>query len=121
MRIAEELIGKEIESFELQEDGGRITLNIKGGPPVVLAVRGDCCSISWIESIDDEAALLGTVQAVEEIDMPDLGNIDGTRHNGVDQVSYYGLKITTNKGRAVIDYRNDSNGYYGGWIYVERT
>ena len=29
-------------------------------------------------------------------------------------VAYYGLKITTDNGRAVIDYRNSSNGYYGG-------
>ena len=26
----------------------------------------------------------------------------------------YGVKITTDKGHIVIDYRNASNGYYGG-------
>lgn len=29
-------------------------------------------------------------------------------------MAYYGCKITTGKGYALIDYRNSSNGYYGG-------
>lgn len=52
--------------------------------------------------------------AVEEIAMPNLGNVDGVYRQDCDCVEYYGLKITTDKGRAVIDYRNNSNGYYGG-------
>jgi len=48
--------------------------------------------------------------------MPNLGNIDGVYRKNPDCVAYYGLKITTEKGRAMIDYRNDSNGYYGGWL-----
>jgi hypothetical protein len=36
----------------------------------------------------------------------------------VDVVAYYGLKITTETGIAVLDYRNDSNGYYGGSLEV---
>jgi len=38
----------------------------------------------------------------------------------VDEVAYYGLRITTTKGRAVLDYRNTSNGYYGGGLDVTR-
>ena len=34
--------------------------------------------------------------------------------NPHDTVAYYGVKITTTRGIAVIDFRNDSNGYYGG-------
>lgn len=51
----------------------------------------------------------GTVRAVEHIDMPDLGS---TNEDAC--IAYYGMKITTEKGRCVIDYRNSSNGYYGG-------
>jgi hypothetical protein len=29
-------------------------------------------------------------------------------------IAFYGLKITTDKGDIIIDYRNSSNGYYGG-------
>jgi hypothetical protein len=116
--IKEALIGKRIKGFLIEPDGSYVTIEFDGHPAVRLQAYGDCCSTSWIESVDAPAALLGTVRDVEEIDMPNLGNIDGQRHKDVDQVSYYGLKITTDKGRCVIDYRNDSNGYYGGWLEV---
>ena len=119
MEIKDALIGKTITGFTLDGMGNRLILELTASPPVILETYGDCCSFTWIESIDAPDALKGTVQDVEEIDMPNLGNIDGQRHQGVDQVSYYGLKITTNKGRCVIDYRNDSNGYYGGSLEVQ--
>lgn len=56
------------------------------------------------------------MRAVEEIEMPNLGNVPTPHRDHVEEVKYYGLKITTDKGRAVIDFRNDSNGYYGGTI-----
>ena len=71
-----------------------------------------------MEDLDDPQALLGTVQAVEHLEMPDLGSVDGKHHSGVDCVAYYGLKVTTENGRCTIDYRNDSNGYYGGSLDV---
>ncbi len=42
--------------------------------------------------------------------MPDLTPGDGG------ETKYYGCKITTDKGHIIIDYRNESNGYYGGDI-----
>ena len=56
------------------------------------------------------------MRAVDEIEMPNLGDVPTLHRPSVDCVKYYGLKITTEHGRAVIDYRNDSNGYYGGSI-----
>lgn len=118
--IKEALVGKTIVSHALADDGSDLSLGCSDGSIVRLVAEGECCSTSWIESIDDENALHGIVTDVEDIDMPNLGNIDGERHTGVDDVSYYGLKVTTDKGRVVIDYRNDSNGYYGGWLYVAK-
>lgn len=118
-RIKEALLGKTIVSHVLADDGSCITLACSDGSSVRLVAYGQCCSTAWIESIDDEAALHGRVLDVEEIAMPNLGNIDGTRHKGVDEVSYYGLKITTEKGRSVLDYRNDSNGAYDGRLEVQ--
>jgi len=71
-----------------------------------------------VEDLDDPQALIGTVMKVENLEMPNLGNVDGVHHKGVDEVSYYGVKITTDAGRCTIDFRNDSNGYYGGWLEV---
>lgn len=41
--------------------------------------------------------------------MPDLGTPPDD-----ECIKYYGFKITTSKGHIIIDYRNSSNGYYGG-------
>lgn len=128
--IAKKLVGKEIVGYKISEDRESIIFEIAAaerynGPkgksycqaePVVLTVYGDCCSQSWIESLDTPANLIGTVQSVEDLDMPNLGNVGTKHHPDVDQIRYYGLKIVTDKGHCVIDYRNDSNGYYGGWI-----
>lgn len=52
--------------------------------------------------------------------MPDLGNIKTEHCEHPDCIRYYGLRIVTDKGRAVIDFRNNSNGYYGGSIKLLR-
>jgi hypothetical protein len=112
------LIGRTISKVEISDDRYEIKF-VTDRDPVELEVHGDCCSRSWIESIDDPDVLLGTVTDVEEIKMPDLGNISTPYNSDPEYVAYYGLKISTEKGRAVIDYRNDSNGYYGGWISLK--
>jgi len=106
------LIGVTIVS--VQQVGDDLRLETTSGP-ILLEAIGDCCSHTWIESVDDPVALCGTVTAVEELVMPDLGTPQGSEHR-----QYYGVKITTECGRAVIDFRNDSNGYYGGWLSVQR-
>lgn len=114
----ERLIGEDIQAFKLKKDGSQLTLYFNGKRSAVLVPEGDCCSYTWIESIDNEDALNGKILSVEDIEMPDLGNIDGKRYEGVDEVQYYGLKIVTENGDCVIDYRNSSNGCYGGTIVV---
>jgi hypothetical protein len=53
--------------------------------------------------------------SVEDLDLPGDYKADASMfHSDPDVLSYYGCKITTTNGIAVIDYRNDSNGYYGG-------
>ena len=78
----------------------------------VFEAKGDCCSHSWFEAIDDPQAMLGKVVEVEEIDIP----FSKTRPEQVDYeyIQYYGVRFTTAAGRATVEYRNSSNGYYGG-------
>jgi len=119
MTVKEALLGKCITSVEISDSRDIITFITTEGA-VKLYAEGDCCSTTWIESLDDEQALFGTVQDVENLPMLDLGSIPTHHHQNVDVISYYGLKITTEKGRCVIDYRNDSNGYYGGALVTEQ-
>ena len=112
----DKLLGREVTGFALSNDSETLSLSFRDGGSADLVTEGDCCSTTWIESIDTPEYLKGTIQAIENIDMPSLGNTPTPKRGYVDEVQYYGLKITTDKGSAVIDYRNDSNGYYGGSI-----
>lgn len=107
------LIGKVIIEVELADDKGALRFHIDDGEPVIVRAAGDCCSHTWIESLDTPQLLIGgTVTAVEDLDMPTPPNVKEDGYGDVTQ--YYGCKIRTNKGDCVIDFRNTSNGYYGG-------
>lgn len=113
------LVGKTITAVYLEVAGKAISFHIKDDEPIVAYVEGDCCSVTWIESLDAPDALIGTVISVENISMPDLGTEaeqtqDKDRRYDDKCISYYGCKITTDNGSCIIDYRNESNGYYGG-------
>jgi hypothetical protein len=77
--------------------------------------QGDCCSVSWIEHIEGATGLRpGKIVSIEKIDMPDRGDYDA---NNYDVLSFYGERIVLDSAtEIVIDFRNDSNGYYGGGI-----
>ena len=104
------LIGKTITAIRVAMDKEAIRFDLQGGDSIVVRVDAECCSSTWIESLDMPSLILGSpVVSVEDIEMPDLGQPDQ-----YDVIAYYGCKIVTAKGSCVIDYRNSSNGYYGG-------
>lgn len=103
------LVGKTINSLKIANDQTALLFECSDGNHIARC-DADCCSFTWVEHI--ELPVLGfpaTVLDVSDIDMPDLGNMEDR-----EVVAYYGCKIKTDKGDIVIDYRNDSNGYYGG-------
>ena len=59
-----------------------------------------------------QAIRRGNQEAQDDEREADLGDMPGC-----DVVAYYGCKISTNRGEILIDYRNDSNGYYGGSLW----
>lgn len=100
-----DLVGVEVSGIALRADSEQLLI---GG--WLLEAYGDCCSSSWFEHLDGAAALLGsTILAVEEVQGP-----DGTPDHEDDVLQTYFLKFTTTKGRATLEMRNESNGYYGG-------
>ncbi len=113
------LVGKRVTAVWLADDQQAIKFDVEGAEPIIARADGDCCSHSWIESLDAPDALLGVVQSVDDLDMPDLGSTaanaqDKTVGYDPECISFYGCKIVTDKGACVLDYRNESNGYYGG-------
>lgn len=104
------LIGKTITAIQLTTDKKAIRFVLADGADVVARADGDCCSSTWIEHISLPArGFPATVLEAGDIDMPDLGS-----PSEYECVQYYGFELKTDKGHMVIDYRNESNGYYGG-------
>ena len=103
------LVGKTINKIMISDDKKALLFQTDSGE-VIAKADGDCCSNTWIESVELPArGFPAKVLAVEDIEMPDLGSPDE-----YECIAYYGYKITTDRGHIVIDYRNESNGYYGG-------
>lgn len=104
------LIGKTIAALELTTNRKALRFTLADGATVVAQCDGDCCSDTWVEHISLPArGFPALVLEAADVDMPDLGNMPGR-----EVVAYYGFKLLTDKGELLVDYRNDSNGYYGG-------
>lgn len=82
------------------------------GDDVVLAnCIEDQCSDTWIEHV--ELPAMGFPSLVTEIDELAFNSYDDNDPI-YGCIQTYGVKITTSKGEIIIDYRNGSNGHYGG-------
>lgn len=78
--------------------------------PYSYGCYGDCCSHTWIEHISNLDQLVGaTIVSVEPVDMPEI-----PAEQQHEQDVAYGQRFNTDKGYCLIEYRNSSNGYYGG-------
>lgn len=108
-----ELIGKRIVAAYLSSDKTVLGFECDGGECLTYTTEGDCCSYSWIEHFSNSEYLAGSkVLGVEEIDMPGV-----EPHGDHEYIQCYGVKILL-EGRPAFEfeYRNSSNGYYGGYI-----
>jgi hypothetical protein len=105
-----QLIGKVITGLELTEDRIAVRFLLGDEKPVVAVCDADCCSSTWVEHISLPAGgFPAVVLEAADLEMPDLGDQPGR-----DFMQYYGFQVKTDKGYLIIDYRNESNGYYGG-------
>lgn len=105
------LVGKTIKDMKIADDKKAIIFICDDGNHIARA-DGDCCSDTWIETIESPA--LGFPCKVLQCGDLELFNSDLDDQDG--EMAYYGFGIKTDKGEIVIDYRNLSNGYYGGSI-----
>lgn len=109
------LIGRKV--LKVQLDAEKVYLNfVTDTGDVLYGCYADCCSESWINHINGITELLGgTVQDVDEVDFFSILKIEpeATRQD-FDQVLFH--RIKTEKGWCTLEFRNSSNGYYGGWL-----
>jgi hypothetical protein len=119
------LIGKTVREIWMDKDYLKFVTD-KG--EVTYGVEGDCCSDSFFFDFYGVANVIGReVVAFESVSLspgdpgyhPETYAV-GDQDYGETQV--YGFRITTEHESfghvsAVLSFRNESNGYYGGWMY----
>lgn len=106
------LIGKTLTGVKLAKDKEAILFQTTEGD-IVARCDADCCSHTWVEGIENTiGSFPAVVTAADDIEdgLPETIN-DHPEHACL---QFYGFKVVTDKGVLVIDYRNSSNGYYGG-------
>lgn len=105
------LVGKTVTGVWIAEDKQAMKFDLLGADPIIAKCDGDCCSTTWVENVQAPENCVGsTIVSVEDIPMPE----PSYDKDKFDYLQFYGCKITSGKGETVIDYRNESNGYYGG-------
>lgn len=103
------LIGKTIAGIKIAADKEAMLFGLEDGQ-LVVNVDSECCSRSWIENIDLPAlGFPAKVTAVRDLDLISRQDVDE-----YEEIKFYGFVIETDRGEVNIEYRNESNGYYGG-------
>lgn len=93
-----------------------ITFVLDDDTKVSYRAVGDCCSSSYIEDLDNRDAFTNAIFVdVEEVD----GETKDVSDWEVYKWTFY--KFKTNKGMCTLSFRNESNGYYNGWLEKVKT
>lgn len=110
MSSLNQLVGKTIEEVRLDAEKTTIEFVTDFGSEFYYT-EGDCCSSSWIEHISGLSELLGK-KVLNTVDL----EMESFEEPCYDGISCYGYQLNTETGRCIIEMRNHSNGYYGGWM-----
>lgn len=103
-----ELVGKKITGLKVSDDKETIVF-VTPDQEIWYVANGECCSSSWIEHINGYLNLMGqVVERCEESEGPAY-----TSDGDLIQIYRDILKLS-DKSTFEIEYRNSSNGYYGG-------
>lgn len=107
----EDIIGKKVLSFALEDNKQTLSIAFMDGTTKKYGVEGDCCSHSWIEHLEMPDTVAGaTLTAVEDSDYTEVPDPDH------ECLKVYRVTFQTTLGSVTLEFRNSSNGYYGGYL-----
>lgn len=107
------MVGRKLRSIELSEDRQYITVTFEDETYIKFYTEGDCCSSSWVEHLN----LPGDIKGATFLSAEDSGRVDAF-DEGYEYIQVYNTVFHTSVGDIVLEYRNSSNGYYGGCLTV---
>jgi len=126
------LAGRKLVSVAVEKDKTELVFRFEDGE-VRYDATGDCCSSSWIEHIE----LPGDVTGAEIVSVAEAPVIDATTDDAKNPrrppayegdeyerrehecLQVYQTVFGTTKGEIAVEYRNSSNGYYGGSLELQ--
>ena len=107
----EDLVGKKLSNIDDTKES--VTFTFEDGAVAKFEVEADCCSSTWIEHFDAPSDAIGSVfRGVQENEVRQFW--DGGSEDVGDYIQVYETVFLTDHGRVTCEYRNSSNGYYGG-------
>ena len=110
-----ELIGKVVTEFRASPDRSAFGFQTACGLRQAYKCTADCCSVSWVNHISGVSSLPFVLESVEE---RNFGRVAGTRQeeDQVDMYCFIGRDKQGWRHGFQLEFRNSSNGYYGGRI-----
>ena len=113
----DDMIGRTLTSVRLNAKCNRVTFCFEDGFARAFGVEGDCCSNSWIEHLELPRDVAGAkLLSVEDSNRITQDHPEHDEENGGEAVAVYNTRFLTDRGEIVLEYRNSSNGYYGGFL-----
>lgn len=109
------MLNRKLASVSLTRGGEEITFTFQDGFERVFGVEGDCCSSSWIEHLELPGDIVGATLLSVDDSAPITQDHD-THDECGDCISVYNTSFKTDRGEIILEYRNSSNGYYGGYL-----
>lgn len=116
---ADPIIGETI--LAVRHDPENDTLVFYGRDTIYeYSTEGDCCSQSWIEHLTVPPDIVGAkVTGITSPELPPHEELPPDSDD--DHIQVYHTAWQTTKGEVIAEYRNSSNGYYGGWMTGPRV
>ena len=106
------MINRKLSSVRLTDNRGRVVFEFQDGHVQTFGVEGDCCSHSWIEHLE----LPGDIAGAELMSVEESGGVEMESSSEYECLQVYNVRFRTNRGDIVLEFRNSSNGYYGGYL-----
>jgi hypothetical protein len=112
MFLEEKILNRKIVEIHKSSDGEKFDIEFEDGIQHFM-VEGECCSRSWIEHMEFPSDIKGaTLLSVHH------SPITVTELAEYDILKVYETCFRTDKGDIILEYRNSSNGYYGGELIM---
>lgn len=110
------ILNRTLDSVEHTDD--TLTFWFEDGTGARYDVEGDCCSHSWIEHVTIPDGIRGNV--IRDVKQADMQEPFDHGHDNEDEwgnyIQVYANAFVTDVGEIIFEYRNSSNGYYGGFL-----